>query len=131
VNFPLVRFKDDLRFALGHEAPGGVVSKFKAVDEPTRRRLVHPLSNVRRWRTATHANGKCADDPVKAATVAWSRFRSCLDALPVDEAGRLWQSVAAEATTHVAPGEIFLQASGGVGAKEGDLRSPWCFGSSV
>ena len=24
-------------------------------------------------------------------------------------------------------GEIFPQASGGVGAKEGDLRPPWCF----
>ena len=69
--------------------------------EKQRRRLVHPLSNVRRWRADTHGNGKCADDPVKAATVAWRRFRGCLEALPATEAQPLWRLIAAEATVHI------------------------------
>jgi hypothetical protein len=50
VNFPLVRFKDDLRFALGHEAPGGVVSKFKAG------------SNGESGPALLHRNGSPVDD---------------------------------------------------------------------
>ena len=72
------------------------------LDERTRRRLVHPLSNVRRWRAATaRGNGKCPADLRRDARAAWARFCALTMELPVDEARPLWQSVAAEATTHV------------------------------
>jgi hypothetical protein len=53
--------------------------------ERQRRRLMHPLSNVRRWRASTHRNGKCADDLKRDAVAAWARFRSCLEAMPSDQ----------------------------------------------
>jgi hypothetical protein len=69
--------------------------------EHQRKRLVHPLSVTRRWRASTAHNGKSPTDLRRDAKAAWGRFRSCLRALPADEARPLWQSVAAEATTHV------------------------------
>ena len=71
------------------------------LDERARRRLVHPLSNVRRWRASTAHNGKSPTDLRRDAKAAWARFRSCLEGLPADQAAPLWQSVAAEATIHV------------------------------
>jgi hypothetical protein len=68
------------------------------------KKLINPLSVVRRWYRATHANGKCPDDPVKAATAAWARFRSCLEALPADQAAPLWQAALAEA--HLCSGVV-------------------------
>jgi hypothetical protein len=41
-----------------------------------------------------------AEDLRRDAVAAWARFRSCLEGLPAAEAQPLWQSVAAEATTH-------------------------------
>jgi hypothetical protein len=67
--------------------------------EKRRRQLRHPLSNVAAWRKATQqAKGT---DLHKAAVLAWQRFCALTMELPVDEARPLWQSVAAEATTHV------------------------------
>ena len=60
-----------------------------------RQRLVHPLSNVRRWRAAT--TPKVEPDARKAAEAAWSRFVSCMQALPPDQAAPLWQAVQAQA----------------------------------
>ena len=115
-----------------HENAEAITAWRDTLPERQRKRLVHPLSVTRRWRASrAHGNGKCPQDLRRDAKAAWQRFRSCLEGLPADEARTLWQSVADEATTHVAPGEIFLPASGGVGAKEGGLRSPWCFSSSV
>ena len=71
------------------------------LDERARRRLVHPLSNVRRWRASTAHNAKSPTDLRRDAKAAWARFRSCLEGLPADQAAPLWQSVAAEATIHV------------------------------
>jgi hypothetical protein len=64
--------------------------------ERQRKRLVHPLSVTRRWRASTHANGKCPTDLRRDAVAAWARFRSCLEALPADQAAPLWQTEQAE-----------------------------------
>ena len=64
--------------------------------ERQRKRLVHPLSVTRRWRASTHANGKCPTDLRRDAVAAWARFRSCLEALPADQAAPLWQTAQAE-----------------------------------
>jgi hypothetical protein len=69
--------------------------------EKQRRRLVHPLSNVRRWRASlNHGNGKCPQDLKRDAVAAWKRFVSCVELLPPDQARPLWQAVAAEAAAH-------------------------------
>jgi hypothetical protein len=73
----------------------------QSLSERERRKLINPSSVARGWHRATHLKSKCADDPVKAATVAWARFVACVEALPADEARPLWQSVAAKATNHV------------------------------
>jgi hypothetical protein len=67
-------------------------------DARTRRRLVHPLSNVRRWRASTaHGNGKCPADLRRDAKAAWTRFCACVTALPADEARPLWATAQAQA----------------------------------
>jgi hypothetical protein len=71
-----------------------------------RRRLIHPLSNVRAWRQSGASTEAGADQsaPVRDRTPDalkhWRRFRACLDALPPDQALLLWQQVAAEVAAH-------------------------------
>jgi len=65
------------------------------LSEKRRRQLKHPLSNVAAWRKAT-AQAKDTDLH-KAAVLAWARFRSCLEALPANEALPLWQAARAQA----------------------------------
>jgi hypothetical protein len=73
------------------------------LDERTRRRLVHPLSNVRRWRAAmAFGEAKCPQDLKREAASAWRRFRSSLEALPADEAMPLWQAAQAHAAAFLA-----------------------------
>jgi hypothetical protein len=70
--------------------------------ERQRRRLVHPLSNVR-WRAATQDNGRCPDLK-RDAKAAWARFCACTKALPAEQAAPLWataQAQAAAALAHV------------------------------
>jgi len=69
--------------------------------EKQRRRLVHPLSNVARWKAATAPNGKSPQDLRRDAKAALTHFRSCVMALPADEARVLWRLIAAEATVHI------------------------------
>jgi hypothetical protein len=67
--------------------------------ERQRRRLTHPLSNVRPWRASTlHGNGRCPQDLKRDAVAAWARFCACTEALPADQAAPLWRAVAAEAS---------------------------------
>jgi hypothetical protein len=70
--------------------------------ERQRKRLIHPLSNVRRWRAATAHNGECPQDLKRDTTAAWRRFVSCVKSLPADQARPLWQVVLAEATAQIA-----------------------------
>ena len=87
-----------------HENLPAIEKWRQSLSERERQKLINPLSVVRRWYRATHANGKCPDDPVKAATAAWARFRSCLEALPADQAAPLWQAALAEA--HLCSGVV-------------------------
>jgi hypothetical protein len=76
------------------------VEAFRAtLSEKRQRQLKHPLSNVAAWRKAT-TQAK-STDLHKAAVLAWHRFTALARALPATEARPLWQSVAAEAATHV------------------------------
>jgi hypothetical protein len=71
-----------------------------------RKRLVHPLSVTRRWRTSlNHGNGKCPQDLKRDAMAAWRRFVSCVRSLPADQAAPLWEIALVE----------FPQLSGEVG----------------
>jgi hypothetical protein len=69
--------------------------------ERQRKRLVHPLSVTRRWRASTAPNGKSPTDLRRDAKAALTHFRSCVTALPRDEARVLWRLIAAEATIHI------------------------------
>jgi hypothetical protein len=85
-----------------HEHAEAITAWRNSLPERQRKRLVHPLSVTRRWRTAmAFGEAKCPQDLKREAASAWRRFRSCLEGLPADVARPLWQSVTAEATTHV------------------------------
>ena len=64
--------------------------------ERQRQRLVHPLSNVRRWKAATQSNGKAPADLKRDAMAAWRKFVSCVQALPSEQAAHVWGTVSAE-----------------------------------
>jgi hypothetical protein len=83
-----------------HENAKAIETWRATLPERQRRRLVHPLSNVRRWRAATTHNGKCPTDLRRDALAGWRRFVSCVEMLPPDQAGPLWQAVAAEVEAH-------------------------------
>ena len=81
-----------------HEHIAEITAWRATLPERQRRQLVHPTSNVRRWRAATtHGNGKCPEDLKREAAAAWRRFLSCVNLLPPDQAVPLWQIVLAEA----------------------------------
>jgi hypothetical protein len=79
-----------------HENANAIETWRATLPERQRKRLIHPLSNVRRWRAATHGNGKCPQDLKREAAAAWRRFVSCVRLLPPDQAVPLWQAVLAE-----------------------------------
>jgi hypothetical protein len=81
-----------------HENAVAIEAWRATLPERQRKRLVHPLSNVRRWRAATQGNGKCPQDLKREAVAAWRRFVACISALPENEAAPLWQAMLAEAT---------------------------------
>jgi hypothetical protein len=58
-----------------HENAAAIEAWRASLPERQRKRLVHPLSNVRRWRAATaHGNGKFPQDLKRDAMAAWRRF---------------------------------------------------------
>jgi hypothetical protein len=61
--------------------------------ERQRKRLIHPLSNVRRWKAATTYNGKSPTDYKRDALFHWRRFLSCVQALPAAEQAMMWAMV--------------------------------------
>jgi hypothetical protein len=66
--------------------------------EKQRRRLVHPLSNVRRWRAATGQYEIQRSRDLKwDAQTAWRKFCACLQQLPADQAAPLWQAAQTDA----------------------------------
>jgi hypothetical protein len=83
-----------------HENANAIEAWRATLPERQRKRLVHPLSNVRRWRAATaHDSGKCPQDLKRDTVAAWRRFVSCVGALPRDEALLLWQQAQEQAAT--------------------------------
>jgi hypothetical protein len=65
--------------------------------ERQRKRLVHPLSNVRRWRASLNqGNDKSPSDLKRDAVAAWRRFVACLRMLPPAEVTPLWEAAFAE-----------------------------------
>jgi hypothetical protein len=70
--------------------------------ERERNRMANPQHIVRRWKAATaHGNGRCLAD---LAMIHWRRFRSCLAAMPPDEAAALWGTLSAEVAENFASG---------------------------
>jgi hypothetical protein len=66
--------------------------------EKQRRRLTHPLSNVRRWRASTaHGNGRSPTDLRRDARQALARFCALTRALPADQAAPLWATAQVQA----------------------------------
>jgi hypothetical protein len=75
-----------------HENAKAIEAWRASLPERQRKRLVHPLSNVRRWRgSLNHSNGKCPADLKRDAKAAWRRFVCCVQSLPGHEAALLWQ----------------------------------------
>jgi hypothetical protein len=80
-----------------HESAKAIEAWRATLPERQRKRLVHPLSNVRRWRASiNHGNGKCPADLKRDAKAALTRFIWCLRLLPADQAAPLWQAALAE-----------------------------------
>jgi hypothetical protein len=81
----------------------GAIEAWRAtLSERQRKRLVHPLSNVRRWRASLdHGNGKSPADLKREAMAALKRFAACIQALPENEAMPLWQAVHAQAIAFI------------------------------
>jgi hypothetical protein len=71
-----------------------------SLPERQRKRLVHPLSNVRRWQKATAPKAK--PDALVKAEMARQRFVACVEALPADQSRPLWAAVQAEAAMAMA-----------------------------
>jgi hypothetical protein len=80
-----------------HENAAAIEAWRATLPERQRKRLVHPLSNLRRWRTSlNHGNGKCPQDLKRTAMAAWRWFVSCVRSLPADQAAPLWEIALAE-----------------------------------
>src|SRR3974390_2422764 len=70
-----------------HENIAAITAWRETLSEKERRSLIHPLSNVRRWKAATtHGQGKSPQDLKRDAAAAWRRFIACTKALPPDQA---------------------------------------------
>jgi hypothetical protein len=87
-----------------HENAEAIEAWRATLPERQRKRLIHPLSNVRRWRASLgHSNGRCPADLHRDALKHWRRFCGCLEAMQPDQAAHLWQAVAAEIEAHQTP----------------------------
>jgi hypothetical protein len=99
--------KPQQRIGLG-DAPA--IEAWRAtLPEGRRKRLIHPLSNVRAWRAATEGlvtkrpeSGRKATtteypgDLARDALAAWREFRRCLEALEPEQAAAVWRTVQVE-----------------------------------
>jgi hypothetical protein len=79
-----------------HENATAIEAWRATLPERQRKRLVHPLSNVRKWRASlNHGTEKCAADLKREAIAAWRRFVSCVEMVP--DPLPLWQMAQAQA----------------------------------
>jgi hypothetical protein len=80
-----------------HENIEAIAAWRMTLSEKERQRLIHPLSNVRRWKAVTaYGPGKCPEDLKRDATAAWKRFLACVRALPQDQSEPLLQIARSE-----------------------------------
>ena len=80
-----------------HENAEAIEAWRETLPERQRKRLIHPLSNVRRWRAATAGlKEPRARDLQHDALIHWRRFQTCLAQMPEDQAAYLWRLVSAE-----------------------------------
>jgi hypothetical protein len=87
-----------------HENARAIEAWRATLPEKQRRRLVHPLSNVRRWRAATGQYPAQRNRDLKwEAQTAWRKFVSCVEMLPPDQAAPLWQAALSEARSMTTP----------------------------
>jgi hypothetical protein len=66
-----------------------------------RQRLINPQSVVSRWRAATQADGRSAQDLRRDALAGWRKFVSCLEMMPSADAGELWEMAYTQAAAHM------------------------------
>jgi len=85
-----------------HENIDAISAWRATLPERQRRRLVHPLSNVRRWRAATTYGGKSPADYKMEAIAAWRRFLACVQALPATDQAAMWSMVSQARVTDAA-----------------------------
>ena len=74
---------------------------------------INPLSNVRRWRQSVNTGNlhnlhdphdlHNIHKPHHDALKHWERFRSCLEAMPPDEARTMWSTLSAEIEAQQTP----------------------------
>lgn len=83
-----------------HQHAAEIEAWRSTLDERTRRRLVHPLSNVRKWKTAVQAKEKAVTD-TRRAVAAWARFVAHVEALTPDQALPFWQAAQAQAAAAI------------------------------
>jgi hypothetical protein len=76
-----------------HENIDAITRWRATLSERQRRRLVHPLSNVRRWKAATMPEGKSHNDFKMEARAAWRRFLHCVAMLPPADQAAMWVMV--------------------------------------
>jgi hypothetical protein len=79
-----------------HENAKAIEAWRATLPERQRKRLVHPLSNVRRWKAATgqyqaQHQAQRFRDAKWEAEFHWKRFVACVQALPPDQAAALWE----------------------------------------
>ena len=85
-----------------HENIDAITAWRTTLPERQRCRLVHPLSNVRRWRAATTYNGKSPADYKMEAVAAWRKFVSCVAMLPAADQAAMWSMVSQARITDAA-----------------------------
>jgi hypothetical protein len=81
-----------------HENIDAITEWRATLSEKDRRRLVHPLSNVRRWRQATTPKAK--SDRARQAETALKCFLSRMAQLSPSEAAPLWETATAAYRAH-------------------------------
>jgi hypothetical protein len=80
-----------------HENIDLITAWRSTLSEKQRASLVHPLSNVRRWKSVMgYGPEKCPQDLKRDAVAAWRRFMNCVKLLPLDQAKPLLQIARAE-----------------------------------
>jgi hypothetical protein len=98
-----------------HENAPAIEAWRAALSDKQRRRLVHPLSNVRRWRASVnYRNGKCPQDIKRDAIAAWRKFCDCVATMPPDLARPLWEAAQAQASTCLNDCSSSLSKPGGL-----------------